>query len=47
MSDEKEQVNEWAKEIDPDLREWEYEGTGKKVWKGTMNLYKPKSGDTE
>lgn len=38
--------DEWVN-LDPDLREWEYEGTGKKVWKGTMRLYKPKDGDTE
>ena len=28
------------KELDPDLREWEYDGCGIKVWKGTRDLYK-------
>lgn len=28
-----------TKELDPDQRDWEYDGTGIKVWKGTMNLY--------
>ena len=27
------------KELDPDLRDWEYDGCGVKVWKGTMDLY--------
>lgn len=27
------------KELDPDLREWEYDGCGVKVWKGTMDRY--------
>jgi predicted RNA methylase len=28
------------KELDPDLREWEYDGCGIKVWKGTRRIYK-------
>jgi hypothetical protein len=27
------------KELDPDLRDWEYDGLGNKVWKGTMKSY--------
>jgi hypothetical protein len=27
------------KELDPDLRDWEYDGCGVKVWKGTMDRY--------
>jgi hypothetical protein len=27
------------KELDPDLRDWEYDGGGVKVWKGTRDLY--------
>ena len=27
------------KELDPDLRDWEYDGCGVKVWKGTMQRY--------
>jgi hypothetical protein len=27
------------KELDPDQRDWEYDGCGSKVWKGTMEPY--------
>ena len=27
------------KELDPDQRDWEYDGCGSKVWKGTMDPY--------
>jgi len=28
-----------VKELDPDQRDWEYDGCGNKVWKGTMKSY--------
>jgi len=28
-----------TKEIDPDQRDWEYDGTGVRVWKGTQQAY--------
>ena len=31
--------NPELKEIDPSQRDWEYSGTGVKVWKGTMTVY--------
>jgi len=27
------------KELDPDQRDWEYDGCGNRVWKGTMKSY--------
>ena len=27
------------KKLDPDLRDWEYDGLGNKVWNGTMKSY--------
>ena len=35
------------KELDPDLREWEYDGCGVKVWKGTMQRYEVENNGTE
>ena len=32
------------KELDPDLRDWEYDGLGIKVWKGTNNRYEVEYG---
>jgi hypothetical protein len=32
-------ANPNMKELDPDLRDWEYDGLGNKVWKGTMKIY--------
>ena len=31
--------NPSMKELDPNLRDWEYDGTGVKVWKGTQQAY--------
>jgi hypothetical protein len=36
--------NSALKELDPDLREWEYDGCGVKVWKGTMQRYEVEYG---
>ena len=35
------------KELDPDLRDWEYDGLGIKVWKGTMQYYEVENNGTE
>jgi hypothetical protein len=35
------------KELDPDLRDWEYDGLGIKVWKGTNNRYEVENNGTE
>ena len=35
------------KELDPDLRDWEYDGLGIKVWKGTMQCYEVENNGTE
>lgn len=35
------------KELDPDQREWEYDGGGSKVWKGTMQSYEVENNGTE
>ena len=35
------------KELDPDLRDWEYDGLGIKVWKGTMQRYEVENNGTE
>ena len=35
------------KELDPDLRDWEYDGAGIKVWKGTMQRYEVEDNGTE
>jgi hypothetical protein len=35
------------KELDPDLRDWEYDGLGIKVWKGTMQYYEAENNGTE
>ena len=35
------------KELDPDLRDWEYDGGGVKVWKGTMQRYEVENNGTE
>ena len=35
------------KELDPDLRDWEYDGCGVKVWKGTMDRYEVENNGTE
>lgn len=32
-------ANPVLKEIDPSQRDWEYDGCGIKVWKGTMDRY--------
>jgi hypothetical protein len=39
--------NPSIKELDPDLREWEYDGCGVKVWKGTMQRYEVENNGTE
>jgi sulfur transfer protein SufE len=39
--------NPSMKELDPDLREWEYDGCGAKVWKGTMQRYEVENNGTE
>ena len=36
--------NPALKELDPDLRDWEYDGLGIKVWKGTNNRYEVEYG---
>lgn len=36
--------NPVLKELDPDLRDWEYDGLGIKVWKGTNNRYEVEYG---
>jgi hypothetical protein len=35
------------KELDPDLRDWEYDGLGIKVWKGTNIRYEVENNGTE
>jgi hypothetical protein len=35
------------KELDPDLRDWEYDGLGIKVWKDTMQRYEVEDNGTE
>ena len=39
--------NPSIKELDPDLRDWEYDGLGIKVWKGTMQRYEVENNGTE
>lgn len=39
--------NPSMKELDPDLRDWEYDGLGIKVWKGTMQRYEVENNGTE
>jgi hypothetical protein len=35
------------KELDPSQRDWEYDGGGVKVWKGTMQRYEVENNGTE
>ena len=39
--------NPSMKELDPDQRDWEYDGCGVKVWKGTMQRYEVEDNGTE
>jgi hypothetical protein len=39
--------NPSMKELDPDQRDWEYDGCGVKVWKGTMQRYEVENNGTE
>ena len=39
--------NPSMKELDPDQRDWEYDGCGVKVWKGTMQRYEVENDGTE
>ena len=40
-------TNPSMKELDPDQRDWEYDGCGVKVWKGTMQRYEVENDGTE
>ena len=39
--------NPSMKELDPDQRDWEYDGCGVKVWKVTMQRYEVENNGTE
>jgi len=39
--------NPSMKELDPNLRDWEYDGLGIKVWKGTNIRYEVENNGTE